>query len=359
MKELVIDVERLKYPHSGVGFYCSCLKRGLEALPQTLLEPPGYRTAFYGVKLEGESKGYRHRPWHRFINPSICHTPWALHITHQLQTYFPYIPKATKCIVTLHDLNFLYEQLSRRQRSRRLNTVRRNLERADIIVCISEFVRCSLLEHRVLFSLKPSVRIEVIHNGIAFPDYPEREPETLKFDKESYLLSIGVLQEKKQQHLLVELLPHLPSDINLVLVYSSRHYDYHQKLLETIERLNLRSRVVLLSSVSAEEKLYLLRHCLAYTHPSLAEGFGIPPIEAMHEGRPVFLSKMTSLPEIGGNEAYYFDSSEPEAMASTILTGLASYTESPNKLDTLKAWVSQYDYRTMARHYHELYLSLL
>ena len=55
-----------------------------------------------------------------------------------------------------------------------------------------------------------------------------------------------------------------------------------------------------------KKKNALLQHCQALCQPSLAEGFGIPPIEAMAFGRPVFLSKCTSLPEIGAEEAFLF-----------------------------------------------------
>ncbi len=61
--------------------------------------------------------------------------------------------------------------------------------------------------------------------------------------------------------------------------------------------------------------------------PSIAEGFGIPPIEAMHFGKPTFLSTRTSLPEIGGKYAFYFDDFDAENMQSVFEKGMNQYIE--------------------------------
>ena len=58
--------------------------------------------------------------------------------------------------------------------------------------------------------------------------------------------------------------------------------------------------------------------------PSLTEGFGLPPLEAMHFGKPVFLSRLTSLPEVGGEVAHYFDRFEGSEMRAVVQAGLAS-----------------------------------
>ena len=59
---------------------------------------------------------------------------------------------------------------------------------------------------------------------------------------------------------------------------------------------------------------------------SLAEGFGLPVAEAMRLGKPVFLSRLTSLPEVGGAAAYYFEELEPAAMRLVLATGLVQHS---------------------------------
>ena len=64
------------------------------------------------------------------------------------------------------------------------------------------------------------------------------------------------------------------------------------------QKHNLQDRVICTGKISEFDKQYYLKHCTAFVFPSLREGFGIPPIEAMRFGKPVFISNNTSLPEV-------------------------------------------------------------
>lgn len=356
-RELLIDVERRRYPRSGLGFYCACLERALRELALSVEDKLNF--SFYGKKVEGGPQDYKpFAAWHRHLTNPYTWGKDLVHATHQMQEGLLLGSKRAKYVVTLHDLNYLYEQLSPLQRYKRHRATRRNLERADTIVCISEFVRQSLMEHRDKFKLKENVIIEVIHNGLVFDESVGNRPSGLVIEGVDYILNIGVLQHKKQQHLLVEMLAHLSTDIHLVLVYSGEN-EYASVIKESIRKHGLEGRVHFLPNVSNEEKTYLLRHCLAYAHPSLAEGFGIPPIEAMYLGKPVFLSRHTSLPEIGGNEAYYFDKAEGEDMARIFEHGIGDYQADASKTERLRAWAKHYDYRSMGAKYVDIYKRIL
>ena len=62
----------------------------------------------------------------------------------------------------------------------------------------------------------------------------------------------------------------------------------------------------------------MYEHAFCFLHPTLYEGFGLPPLEAMACGCPVVLSNTTALPEIFGDAALYFDPSDPEDIASKV-----------------------------------------
>ncbi len=350
---ILVDVERIRYGFSGIGYYCHCLERGLRE------KAPSAELDFYRPVDDRESGGVQaYRGWHRLYNPS-CRGYALLHVTNQLDHYFLRHAHVGKKVITLHDLNFLRESFSAKKQARLLGTVRKNLEGADGIVCISEFVRRDLEANLSLFNLKEGVQIRVIHNGLIFEDLPPEGGVRNELEGHSFLLGIGVLQEKKQQHRLVEMQAYLPESLHLVLVYSAKHQDYYERIQDTIRRLKLEDRVYLLGRVAADEKAWLLNHASGLLHPSIAEGFGIPPIEAMHAGKPVFLSQYTSLPEIGGKEAFYWEAScSPEEMAHTVVEGLKAYQEDTGKSARLRAWAEQYDYRRMAQAYYEFYQSL-
>ena len=172
-------------------------------------------------------------------------------------------------------------------------------------------------------------------------------------------MALGVLHEKKQQHLLIPALCHLPADLHLVLVYSEAKSEYLSKIQYAIQQYRLEDRVHLLCAVSDVEKASLLQHCRALLQPSIAEGFGLPVVEAMALGKPIFLRPATSLPEVGGDVAYYFDEVSPEAIAGTILSGLSAYDISPSHAEALRARARLFDYRRMAQGYLQFYHEIL
>ena len=92
----------------------------------------------------------------------------------------------------------------------------------------------------------------------------------------------------------------------------------------------------------------------------MREGFGIPPIEAMQYGKPVFISNNTSLPEIGLDLANYWDHYEPEYMAQIVSKGLKSYMENKNELSKkLIAHAQSFSWDKAAKEYLAVYKSVL
>ena len=199
----------------------------------------------------------------------------------------------------------------------------------------------------------------MVYNGVDFYENDGvKEIEKFKFLKgKKFIFNIGVMFPKKNQLSLLQMLPFVDDD--LVLVTSDVKSDYEEKILHYMKENNLEKRVHVFKNITESEKFWLLNHCSAMCHPSLAEGFGIPPIEAMSFGKPVFLSKITSLPEIGGDVAYYFDDFQSESMAETIKSGILDYKASPEKKNEIKNWAKRFDYKVMAKNYLELYQRIL
>jgi glycosyltransferase involved in cell wall biosynthesis len=108
------------------------------------------------------------------------------------------------------------------------------------------------------------------------------------------------------------------------------------------------------------EKAWLYAHCEGFLFPSIAEGFGLPPIEAMHFGKPVFLSRLTSLPEVGGAAAHYFDSFDGAAMRAVVEAGLADHHgNAAARAATLVERARSFSWARCADAYAALYLSLI
>lgn len=356
-KKVLIDAERLKYPRSGIANVCIALIKGLDGKTQK------FAYTIYGPKknipsTRSDFQIIHWKFWQKKL-PVRKSSFSLIHTTHQLSEYFHHFHNKQKKVVTLHDLNFLHDQSSERKIRKSTALVQKNIGNADAIVCISEFVKEDFLRNKPLFHLKSNVKIEVIYNGLIFPDQNRFESQSeYHFINKKYILNIGVLFPKKNQEVLLDLISE--TDRDLVLVTSSAKSDYKEKFLEKIKVLGLEKRVHILENIENEEKYHLLQNCESYCHPSLAEGFGIPPVEAMFFGKPLFLSRLTSLPEIGGDLAFYFDDFSAENMKKVYESGMEVYDANKEIYSAkLKKRALEFSYTKMADSYEQLYESLL
>jgi len=154
------------------------------------------------------------------------------------------------------------------------------------------------------------------------------------------------------------MLVHLPQ-YDLVLSGNNKTDDANA-IFEEIERQNLKNRVFITGKINDTEKQYYLKNCTAFVFPSLREGFGIPPIEAMRFGKPVFISNNTSLPEIGGEHAFYWDHYEPKYMATILEEGLEKYNA--NSAFYKKWYIERskyFNWNRTAKEYLNVYHKLL
>lgn len=356
-KKILIDVERLKYPKSGIANVCISLIKGLD---EKLCH---FDYTLYGPKkniplTKADFKIIDWKFWQKKLKINTSYFS-LIHITHQLSDYFHSKKSNQKKVVTLHDLNFLHDKSSTGKIEKSKKLVQKNIGNADAIVCISDFVKDDFLKNKHLFNLKNDVKVEVIYNGLVFPENDKfSSDKNYEFLNRKFILNIGVLFPKKNQEVLLNLI--VENDHDLVLITSSAKSDYKEKFLQKVKDLDLEKRVHILENIENNEKYFLLQHCESYCHPSLAEGFGIPPVEAMYFGKPVFLSDLTSLPEIGGDLAFYFKDFSPENMKKVYDDGIEKFNaDKENYKAKLKERAAKFSYQKMADSYEKLYKDLL
>lgn len=249
-------------------------------------------------------------------------------------------------VVTVHDLNVVHEGLKPDWKVQRdLHRIRKNITACDRIVAISQFVAGDISKHF------PQVtdKISVIYNGAdALTVDDAHEPRHLP--SAPFLFAIGQLGHKKNFHVL----PALLQGNDYELVISGMETPYKDRIMEEAAKFNCADRVKITGPVSEQDKAWYYKNCAAFTFPSLAEGFGLPVIEAMHFGKPVFLSTLTSLPEIGGDAAFYFDSFEPAAMQQVFAEGMERF-KTENQAEKVKAHALKFNWDETAKQYLALY----
>lgn len=255
-----------------------------------------------------------------------------------------------KKILTIHDINPIHEKRkSDRKVAGHIAKLKGYIAVCDRIVTISNFVANDILT----YFPEAKEKLSVIYNGADKLHVPE-DHIPLYIPKKPFLFTIGFIAAKKNFHVL----PALLEGNDYELVISGVETPYKDKIMEEAQKHGCADRVKITGTISEYDKAWYYKNCKAFVFPSIAEGFGLPVIEAMYFGKPVFLSKFTSLPEIGGDAAFYFDNFEPEHMQDILAKGLKEFDDNNLSARSI-ARAEQFDWQNTARQYLKLYKECL
>ena len=213
------------------------------------------------------------------------------------------VPAATSILDLQHEL--FPEFFSRAELAYRRVAYRAAVRESRLVIAISEHVKETIVER---LGVAPE-RVRVIYLGIDLERLPPGEGE-----RDPFLLYPANGWPHKNHGRLLEafaLLRRERPELRLVLTGSG------------LERLPAPDGVEIRGHVPGDELLRLYRTASALAFPSLYEGFGLPPLEAMASGCPVASSDAGALPEVLGDAPAYFDPTDPEAMATAVMRVLA------------------------------------
>ncbi|MFN8343210.1 MAG: glycosyltransferase [Cyclobacteriaceae bacterium] len=346
-KKVLLEMTKLRNMNSGLGQFCHHLgnefARHNRKLDLLFYVPTAFLNAFGARWRYKANKSY-----HRLLMNRPDVDVW--HCLQQGSPYWPTNP-STKVVLTVHDLNFMVKYTGWR-RDKEIRKLQRNVDRAHAIVTVSNFTKQDLISYIKVDEKK----IHVIHNGgpVRSASLQARRPEFMTEGK--FLFTIGIVNPKKNFH---TILPILQSNPNVKLVIAGdKSHPYSEEILEAARKMGVADRLIMPGAVLESEKLWLYQHCEAFLFPSLSEGFGLPVLEAMSEGKPVFISRLTSLPEVGGPLANYFENFEPQHMNMVFTQGMRYYEASPTLREEMKRWAASFSWEAAARKYLLLYESL-
>lgn len=233
-----------------------------------------------------------------------------------------------KGICTIHDITFKRyfdsPKYAFNLATRYLNLVIGNcLKRATAVIAVSQSTKNELINW---YNVSPAnaEKITVVYEGYEHLEYSGKSVEVCDTPPltNGYLFYLGSMRKHKNISNLIagfkHALPGLPASVQLVASGSERFLSEQDKNL--IAEINsIGERIVFtgyLSNACVEE---YFRHCDAFILPSLSEGFGIPVLEAFYFGKPILCSNTTSLPEVAGDAAQYFDPLLPESIGAAIV----------------------------------------
>jgi len=215
--------------------------------------------------------------------------------------FFGEVSRDCKKVITFHDLSFVRqpELFSVKQRLwHRMVEPKRKARRADRIISVSDSTKEDLID---LFGVERD-KVEVIHSGVEGSLFGSVASEELERVRTKYrlpgdfILSLATIEPRKNIRTLIEALNMLNrnklSKTKLVLAGNVGW------LFEKDLKKYLNDQVVLIGHVDAKDRKALLHQANVFVYPSLYEGFGFPPLEAMACRVPVVASNVSSLPEV-------------------------------------------------------------
>lgn len=275
------------------------------------------------------------------------------------------VPPCAPCptVVSIHDVSFMPhpEWFPRRQLHRMRVLIPLSARRATTIVTLSEHAADEIVTHLHV----PRRKVVVIPAGVnahftPMPRAEAREWVRVKFGlRDRYLLSVGLLQPRKNLIRLLEafaLLQRTRPELKLAVVGATGWgtEPFHQRLRE----LQLEESVVLCGSVSEDDLRALYSAAAVFVYPSLYEGFGLPPLEAMRCGTPVAAADATAIPEVVGDAAVRFDPLDVEAMAAALAAVLDDRDLASRLVAAGLERARQFSWRTAAAAYLRLFAEL-
>jgi glycosyltransferase involved in cell wall biosynthesis len=301
----LLSAMALRVPHE-ITVFVTRAPDGLDGLPLRRVRAP-FRTR----------SEYTRALWEQFVVPSevgrlrpdVYHSPNYI------------VPATLKCpiVVTVHDTSFLDPRLQRLRSHLYLRTLTAlAVRKADRVICVSQH---TLDDFRTRFP-KAAHRARLVTEGVS-PRFRPGDPSAVERFRvaygvpERYMLFVGTFEPRKNLDRLVAAyerairLTDAPD--HLVLCGGSGWKN--GSVFERIEDSSLRKRIHVLGYVPDSELVAAYSGCSVFAYPSLAEGFGLPPVEAMACGAPVVTSAAASLPETVGGAARLVDPLDIASMA--------------------------------------------
>jgi glycosyltransferase involved in cell wall biosynthesis len=257
-------------------------------------------------------------------------------------------------ITTRHPLIFWMKRLGHRF------VLRRALKKAKHVFAVSEYTKLSILNHFTFLNKKD---ITVAYNGLTnleetqqLPSTPASKENTLKIN-DPYFLYVGNAYPHKN---LISLLHAFSffhqTHPSVRLVLAGRQDAFYERLKNEIEELDIPKDIVhFVMNPSDGELKTLYQNATLYLFPSLIEGFGLPPLEAMQEGTPVAAAESSCLPEILGDAARYFAPYDIEEMVEVMEDLFENEDKRKALIEKGFERIKLYSWKEMTKTIHAIY----
>jgi glycosyltransferase involved in cell wall biosynthesis len=361
---IAYDAAPLLNPRTGIGHYAAAL------LDRLLVIDPETEFQLFALTRSADRSGIPRRPTiqlrHHRIPARLAITAWEIlgwpagerltgetDVVHGTNYWIP-PARGRKGIVTIHDLTFwLYPEMCTPQVQRYRWIVPRVLTRCELVITPSQTIRQQVAGELGF----PEERIVVTPEGIresfwqAIPNHLLENRLGIRGD---YLIFAGTQEPRKNLDRLIQAFA-LLSDLDLELVIAGPEGWGSADLPALARRLRVQDRVVFPGYLLDTELASLTAGAKAFMFPTLYEGFGLPPLEAMAAGVPVVAGRGGALPEVLGEAPFWCDPLDVQSIAPAIEQAVTDEPARAAAIEKGRARASLYDWDETARRTLEAY----
>lgn len=268
-----------------------------------------------------------------------------------------------RSVVTLHDLAFLRFPETHTAASRAYYAAAAESARqAERVIAVSR----STADDAIAWLGVNPTRLRVVHEA-AGPEFVPRSSSALAalaqrlgFDAgRRYVLAVGTLEPRKNHVLLLEAFARLPADLGVQLLLASGRGWLDAPIFEAHARLGLGERVRFLGWLGNADLAILYSHAAVLAFPSLYEGFGLPPLEAMACGAPVVSSHAGPMPEVLEDAALLLPPEDPTVWAAALRRVLADAALADDLRNRGRARAAAFSWERAARETRAVYREAL
>jgi glycosyltransferase involved in cell wall biosynthesis len=237
--------------------------------------------------------------------------PVDIYLTQYITPFF--VPRSVKIVTIIHDISFnFFPQFIKFSDLLFLKTlIPLSLKRADKVIGVSKFTRDEIIK---FYKINPE-KVDYIYNAIG-DDFLKGEislEEKKKVSEkyrlpEKFILYLGTLQPRKNIPHLIEAFARIKDrldGVKLVVCGNLKAHNCDKRIKEILVTSKLEKEVLFPGFIDEKDKVAVFAQAQAFVFPSLYEGFGIPPLEAMSQGVPVLISDIASLREVAAEGALY------------------------------------------------------
>jgi glycosyltransferase involved in cell wall biosynthesis len=354
----------------GIGRYAWCILQELAQLDRvnryvcyfTLLEPPEPLSLPENFRVRRFEAGMIDERFDQLVLPTLLDED-AIDVYHNTTFAIPVVRSQARLVSTVHDVVFRRhpEFVEPKLRGYLDRATERAVKGAARIITVSEY---SKKEIACLYGAS-SDKVSVVPNGVFPPPAGNPLEEKAKIllresgvAPHGYILYVGSIEPKKNISLLLRALAGLKQDLGsgcpqLVLAGSRNSVDY--PLEDTIHELGIADKVRVLGYVPGDTLECLYAHALLFVYPSLYEGFGLPPLEAMARGVPTIVSNASSLPEVVGDDAILVDPVNPDDLKRALGELLRDSERRQDLARRGRARANNFTWRRAAESHLEIY----